>query len=248
MTLLKLSALAVLLSASAFAKPLVVCTESEPEGFDGGMFTAAVTHDAASEPLYNRLAEFEFDTTNVMPGLAEKWEVSKDGLEYVFHLRKGVKFHTTEWFKPSRDFNADDVLWTFQRMIDPKHPGAAASKQGWPYASDMGFPELIKKIEKVNEQTVKFTLSKPDATFIADLAMGFADIVSAEYAQQLDKEGKPEQINLQPVGTGPYVFKKYDKGAQVRYEANPVYWRGKPGSDKLIYAITLDPSVRAQKL
>lgn len=248
MKFIQLSALAMACALTVQAKPLVFCSESAPEGFDGGMFTAAATHDASSEAIYNRLVEFERGTTKVIPALAEKWEVSKDGLEYTFYLRRGVKFHTTEWFKPTRDFNADDVLWTFQRMIDDKHPGAKASMQGWPYASDMGFPTLIKKIDKLDDYRVKFTLSQPESPFIADLGMGFADIVSAEYANQLDKAGRAGDINLKPVGTGPYVFKRYDKGAQIRYDANPTYWRGKSGSEKLIFAITEDASVRPQKL
>ncbi|MGQ5523447.1 ABC transporter substrate-binding protein [Chitinimonas sp. PSY-7] len=248
MKLVKYTAIALALSAAAHAKPLVYCSEAAPEGFDGGMFTAAATHDASTEALYNRLVEFEKGGTRVVPALAEKWDISPDGLEYTFHLRKGVKFHTTEWFKPTRDFNADDVLWTFERMIDSKHPGAKASPQGWPYASDMGFPTLIKSIDKIDPYKVKFTLSQPEAPFIANLGMGFADIVSAEYAQQLEKAGKPGDINLKPVGTGPYVFKRYDKGAQIRYDANPNYWRGKPGSSKLIFSISPDGSVRTQKL
>ncbi|GAB3267411.1 ABC transporter substrate-binding protein [Chitinimonas naiadis] len=243
-----ISLLALALMAAAQAKPLVYCSEAAPEGFDGGMFTASATHDASSEAIYNRLVEFEPGTTKVIPALAERWDISKDGLEYTFHLRRGVKFHTTEWFKPSRDFNADDVLWTFQRMIDAKHPGNKASPQGWPYASDMGFPTLIKQIDKIDPYTVKFTLSQPEAPFLADLGMGFTDVVSAEYATQLDKAGRAYDINLKPVGTGPFVFKRYDKGAQIRYEANPSYWRGKQLSDKLIFAITQDGAVRTQKL
>ncbi|WP_223879254.1 ABC transporter substrate-binding protein [Chitinimonas arctica] len=248
MKMTKISLAALAMMAMAHAKPLVFCSEASPEGFDGGMYTAAATHDASSEAIYNRLVEFEKGGTKVLPALAEKWEISKDALEYTFYLRKGVKFHSTEWFKPSREFNADDVLWTFQRMIDDKHPGAKASLQGWPYASDMGFPTLIKKIEKLDNYRVKFVLAQPEAPFLADLGMGFADIVSAEYAQKLRAEGKDSQIGTLPIGTGPYVFKRYDKGAQIRYDANPVYWRGKPGSDKLIFAITEDASVRPQKL
>ncbi|HEY9104011.1 ABC transporter substrate-binding protein [Chitinimonas sp.] len=248
MKLCRMSLLALALMAAAEAKPLVYCSEAAPEGFDSGMFTAAATNDAAAEAIYNRLVEFEPGTTKVIPALAERWEISKDGLEYTFYLRRGVKFHTTEWFKPSRDMNADDVLWSFQRMLDPKHPGAQASPQGWPYASDMGFPELIKKIEKLDPYTVKFTLNQPEAPFLADLGMAFTDIVSAEYALQLDKAGRSSDINLKPVGTGPFVFKRYDKGAQIRYEANPSYWRGKQLTDKLIFAITQDGAVRTQKL
>jgi dipeptide transport system substrate-binding protein len=233
---------------SAHAKPQVYCSEAAPEGFDYAMYTAATTNDAAAQTIYNRLVEFEPGGTKVIPALAARWEISKDGLEYTFHLRHGVKFHRTDWFTPSRDFNADDVLWTFGRMIDPRHPGASASPQGWPFAADMGFPTLIKQIDRVNDDSVKFVLTRPEAPFLADLAMAFGSIVSAEYAQKLHAVGKDAQITTQPIGTGPYVFKRYELGAQIRFDANPDYWRGKMGSDKLIFAITTDPAVRAQKL
>ncbi|MFO6017834.1 ABC transporter substrate-binding protein, partial [Pseudomonas aeruginosa] len=62
--------------------------------------------------------QFERGGTKVLPGLAESWDVSDDGKTYTFHLRKGVKFHSTDYFKPTREFNADDVLFTFERMLD----------------------------------------------------------------------------------------------------------------------------------
>lgn len=243
-----IAALALSAALGAQAKPLVFCSEAAPDGFDYAMYTSATTNDAAAQTIYNRLVEFEPGGTKVIPALAEKWDISPDGLQYTFHLRHGVKFHTTDWFKPTRDFNADDVLWSFGRMLDPKHPGAAAAPHGWPFATDMGFPQLIKKLEKVDDYTVRMTLAHQEAPFLADLAMAFSGIVSAEYAQKLHAAGKDAQITTLPVGTGPYVFKRYDLGSQIRFDANPNYWRGKVGSDKLIYAITTDAAVRAQKL
>ncbi|MGB3146702.1 MAG: ABC transporter substrate-binding protein, partial [Paracoccaceae bacterium] len=102
--------MAGLLGGAASAKSLVYCSEGSPEGFDPAPFTAGTTFDASAKPLYNRLVEFQNGTTNVIPGLAESWEVSEDGLEVTFHLRPGVKFHTTDTFTPTRDFNADDVI------------------------------------------------------------------------------------------------------------------------------------------
>ncbi len=84
------------LAMGASAKTLVYCSEGSPEGFDPALFTAGTTFDASSRPIYNRLVEFESGTTNVIPGLAESWTVSDDGLEYTFKLRPGVKFHTTD--------------------------------------------------------------------------------------------------------------------------------------------------------
>ena len=91
------------------------CSEGSPEGFSPALYTAGTTFDASSRQIYNRLVEFEHGTTNIRPGLAESWTVSDDGLEYTFKLRQEVAFQTTDWFTPSRPFNADDVVFSFER-------------------------------------------------------------------------------------------------------------------------------------
>ncbi len=112
----------------------------------------------------------------------------------------------------------------------------------------MGLVKLVKSVTKVDEQTVKFELNEPNATFLPILTMGFASIYSAEYADQLLKAGSQQDLNAKPVGTGPFVLKSYTKDAVIRYDANPTYWGSKPKVDRLIYAITPDASVRAQKV
>ena len=110
-------AVAALLAPAAHAqKTLVYCSEGSPEGFNPALYTAGTTFDASSRQVYNRLIEFERGTTNLQPALAESWEVSDDGLEYTFSLRQGVKFHSTDGFTPSRDLNADDVIFSFERQ------------------------------------------------------------------------------------------------------------------------------------
>ncbi|WP_413854999.1 ABC transporter substrate-binding protein, partial [Albidovulum sp.] len=100
----------------AEAKTFVYCSEASPEGFDPAPYTAGGTFDASAHPIYNRLTEFKKGTTEVEPGLAESWEVSEDGTEYTFHLRKGVKWQSNEKFTPTRDFNADDVIFSYERQ------------------------------------------------------------------------------------------------------------------------------------
>jgi dipeptide transport system substrate-binding protein len=234
--------------AGAQAKTLVYCSEGSPEGFNPSLYTAGTTFDASSRPIFNRLVEFERGTTKIVPALAESWEVSSDGLEYTFKLRKGVKFHTTKDFTPSRDFNADDVLYSFNRQLRPDNPYHKVSGGAYEYFNGMGMPELLKEIQKVDDHTVKFVLTKPEAPFIANLGMDFASILSAEYADQMLKAGTPENVDLNPVGTGPFQLVAYQKDAIIRYQAHPDYWAGKAKIDKLIYAITPDPSVRYQKL
>lgn len=248
MKLRYLPLLAALAAASAQAQNLVVCTEAAPEGFDIVQYTGAVTADATAETVFSRLLGFKPGTTELIPGLATSWEISDDGLVYTFRLRPDVKFHATDWFTPSRPFNADDVVWTFQRALDPKHPWHESAQRGYAYFDAMGMRELIKSVEKVDALTVRFTLTHPEAPFLADMAMPFASIYSAEYGDQLLAAGKTNQLNQLPVGTGPFVFNRYAKDAQVRYKANPDYFRGKPEIDNLIFAITLDPNVRLQKV
>jgi dipeptide transport system substrate-binding protein len=240
--------LALCASLPALAQSLVVCSEASPEGFDIVQYTAATTADASAETVYERLVQFAPGSTRIIPALAESWEISADGLIYTFTLRKGVKFHETPWFKPSRELNADDVLWSFQRQRDKDHDWHELAPRGFPYFEAMGFAELIDEIEALDEHRVRFTLKHPEAPFLADLAMGFTSIYSAEYAEQLLDAETPAKLNSQPIGTGPFVFERYSKDAMVRFAANPHYWGGKPALDRLLLAITPDPNVRIQQL
>jgi len=239
----------MLAAGAAQAKTLVYCAEGSPEGFDPSPYTAGNTFDASSKALYNRLAEFENGTTKVVPGLAESWEISADGLEVTFKLRKGVKLHTTSYFTPTRDFNADDVIFSFARQWKKDHPwNQYTAGISWEYFNGMDMGALLKDIVKVDDYTVKFVLNRPETPFIANMAMDFASILSAEYAAKLEAEGKKDLINQQPVGTGPFMFVDYQKDAVIRYAAHPDYWNGKQPIDDLIFAITTDASVRTQKL
>jgi len=240
--------LAVLLGATAaHAKTLVYCSEGSPENFTPALNTTGTSLDAA-RPAYNQLVEFERGTTNVVPGLAETYEVSKDGLEITFHLRKGVKFHSHGGFKPSRDFNADDVLFSFNRQWKDDNPYHKISGGAFDYFNDMDMPKLLKSIDKVDDYTIKMTLTEANAPILANLAMDFGTIQSAEYADFLMKAGTPEKFDQEPVGTGPFEFVAYQKDAVIRYKAFPDYWGGKAKLDGLVFAITTDATARFAKL
>ena len=246
-TLLAALGLAIAALASE-AKTLTVCTEASPDGFDYSLFHANSTADASSETLYNRLVEFEPGTTRLVPALAERWTLSPDGKTYTFHLRAGVAFHTTPWFKPTRPLTADDVVYSFMRQIDASHAWHGQPREGWYYASAMQFGQLVKSVTAVDARTVRIELTRPEAPFLADVAMGFLSVLSAEYAQQLQAAGRMEDMNLKPVGTGPFIFRSYVKDAVVRFEAHPGYFRGKVALDKLLFSISPDPATRLQRL
>ena len=230
------------------AGTLVYCAEGSPEGFDPALFTAGTTFDASSRQVFNKLVEFERGETTIVPGVAESWEVSEDGLTYTFELRPGVEFHTTPYFTPTRDMNAEDVIFSFdrQRLEDSEYFGM--TEGSYEYFNGMSMPDLIESIEAVDDMTVRFNLTRPEAPMIANLAMDFASIQSKEYADQLIEAGTPELLNQQPIGTGPFMFQAYQKDAVIRYLPHPDYWAGASELDALVFAITPDASVRYQKL
>ena len=242
-------ALPVMLATGAVsAKTLVYCSEGSPENFYPGVNTTGTSFDG-NEPIYNRLVEFERGGTKVVPGLAERWEVSEDGKEYTFHLRKGVKWHdTSKSFKPTRDMNADDVLFMFERQWKEDNPYFKVTSPNHSYFNDMGMPKLLVSVVKVDAHTLKITLNKPEAPFLANLAMPYGAVQSKEYADAMLKAGTPEKIDQDPIGTGPFTLLQYQKDAVIRYKAFPAYWGGKAKLDNLVYSITPDASVRWAKL
>jgi len=229
------------------AKTLVYCSEGSPENFYPGVNTTGTSFDV-TEQIYDNLVHFERGGTKVEPSLAESWTISKDGLEYTFKLRKGVKWQTNKNFKPSRDFNADDVLFMFERQWKENDPFFKVTSPNHAYFGDMGMPKLLKSVDKVDEYTVKITLNAPEAPFLANLAMQFAGIQSKEYAIAMLKAGTPEKIDQDPLGTGPFQVVQYQKDSIIRFKANPLYWKGKAKIDDLIFSITPDASVRWAKL
>ena len=228
-------------------KKLVYCSEGSPTFFNPQLTSDGPSFDVSAE-LYDRLVEFDKEKGGIKPGLSLSWSVSKNKLSYTFQLRKNVSFHHTSYFKPSRFFNADDVIFSFQRQMDKKHPYHLVNGAGYPYFNSLGMADLIQKIIKVDPYTVRFILNKKDATFLINLAMEFSSILSKEYADHLLKIKKPEFLDFHPVGTGPFVFRQYIKDSVVRLEKNKNYFRGPARLGGMVVVIVPDTSVRFQKL
>ena len=236
------------LSGAAEAKTLIFCSEGSPEGFNPQLYTSGTTFDASSRQVFNRLFQAPAGSTEAKPALATGYSVSDDGKVYTLKLREGVKWQKTKWFTPTRDFNADDVIFSIERQSDPNNPWHKVGGGNYEYFEGSGLANVLDKVEKVDEHTVKVTLKQPDATFIEVMGMDFMSILSAEYADKMMQAGTPDQLDLQPVGTGPFTFVNYQKDAVIRYKANPDYWEGKAPLDNLVFAITPDAAVRWQKL
>ncbi|HII3850931.1 TPA: ABC transporter substrate-binding protein [Pasteurella multocida] len=235
-------------SAQASNKTFINCVSRALSSFSPALVMEGISYNASSQQVYNRLIEFKRGSTDIEPALAESWQISDDGLTYTFHLRKGVKFHKTKDYQPSREFNADDVIFSFQRQLDKTHPYHEVSKGTYPYFNAMKFPKLLQAVEKVDDYTVKITLTKPDATFLASLGMDFISIYSAEYADKMMKAGTPEKVDTTPIGTGPFIFAGYQLEQKIRFLANPDYWQPKAEIDRLIFDIVPDAGTRYAKL
>ena len=238
---------ALLAMGQASAKTLVYCSEGSPENFYPGINTTGTSFDANLQ-IYDTPVQFERGGTKVIPALAERWDVSKDGMTYTFHLRKGVKFHSNKLFKPTRDFNADDFIFSIERQWVKDDPYFKVTSSNHSYFDDMDMPKLLKSVDKIDEYTVKMVLNAPEAPFLANMAMPHGGVQSKEYAIAMLKAGTPEKLDQEPIGTGPFTLVQYQKDALIRYKAFPQYWAGKAKIDDLIFAITPDASVRWAKL
>jgi dipeptide transport system substrate-binding protein len=248
-TLLTAAALAAMLGGSAYAKTLVYCSEASPANFDPGTTTGGNDYDASSRTVYSRLVEFKHGSTELEPGLADSWDISPDGLTYTFHLHPGVKFQTTDYFTPTRDLNADDVIFSFMRQQDDKSPWFTyLPNLSYDYYVGMDMPKFTKSWEKVDDLTVKLTLTEPNAPMLANLGMDFASIMSKEYADKLAAAGTMADLASKPLGTGPFTFVDYQLDSTIRFKANPDYYQGKEKIDDLIFQITPDATTRLQKV
>ena len=178
--------------------------------------------DSASQEIvglvFNGLVKYDKDI-NLVGDLAEGWEISDDGLEITFYLRKGVKWQDGVLF------TAKDVLFTYQKLIDP------ATKT--PYSGDF---KKVEDFKIIDDYTVKITYSEPFAPALASWGMPIMP------AHLLKREEDFKKFSRQPIGTGPYRFVKWETGSQIILEAYDDYWEGRPYIDRYIYRIIPDQS------
>jgi dipeptide transport system substrate-binding protein len=241
---------AITLANTAWAGgTLVHCSEASPTGFDPAQSLSGTDFDAGSRAIFDTLLAYKLGTTELVPNLAEKWTISPDGKTYTFYLRPNVPFHSNDFFKPTRPLQAEDVVFSFGRMIQNTHPSNQLYPATYPYVSSTGLDKNILSVKKIDNLTVEFKLKEVDAPFLSKITIPFAVIHSVEYAQQLARAGRLAELNQKPIGTGPFVFGSYIKDETIRYNANRAYWNADAVKlDKLIFAITKDSAVRVQKL
>lgn len=229
-------------------RSIIYCSEGSPETFNPQLSTSGTTTDATSKQLYNGLIVYKGKDNTLGPSLAKDWHVTRDGKKITFYLRQDVTFHQTGYFTPTRLFNADDVLFSFNRILDKEHAFHHVSGGQYPFFQSVKFSQLVEKIEKINNFTVRFILKRNDSTFLANIATDYASILSAEYAELLLDKQTPHEIDILPIGTGPFKLKDYRVGSLIRFYRHDSYWQEKAKIEQLVFDISPSKTSRLTKL
>lgn len=201
------------------------CTPNYINTFNPQLVDSGVTVDTLSVQLFDRLLSFDPTSLKPVPSLAKSWSISDDGTLYTFNLRDNVHFHHTRWFTPTHPLNADDVVYSFNRILKKSHPYHARSGGKYPWFEAMGLTELILDVRAIDEHQVQFTLAHPDNTFLTNLATRHAIITSKEYGEHLLKTKDYSAFDQKPIGTGPFQFDIYHPGSDIRLIRHDGYWK-----------------------
>ena len=214
------------------AGTLVVGLVAEPVNLDPPQVTD-LNSNRVGRRIVETLVTFPDESTQVVPGLAESWTISKDGLQYTFKLRSGIKFHD------GTPLNAEAVKFSIERQINPNHPASKLGK--YPFANY--FFGNVKAVEVLSDERVAFLLSEPRASFLAVLTAPAASIVSPTAVMKWGPD-----YPSHPVGTGPFRFASWDRGQRVVLEKNPSYWKYPVRIERVIYRPIVEDQARLTEL
>jgi len=251
--------LASTVAAAALALGLSAASahaQADPNAKQGGSIVITYKDDVATldpaigydwqnwsmiKSLFDGLMDYKPGTTELVPDLAESYEISEDGQTFTFKLRKGVKFHN------GREMTAEDVKYSIDRVVNPvtQSPGQGffASIKGYDEAAE-GKADGVAGIVVVDPYTIKFELTRPDATFLHVMAINFSHVVPKE---EVEKYGA--DFGKNPVGTGAFKLGEWTLGQRVVFEKNPDYWnKGVPYLDSITFEIGQEPIVALLRL
>jgi ABC-type transport system substrate-binding protein len=191
--------------------------------------------------LFDGLMDYKPGTTELVPDLAESYEISADGTVYTFKLRPGVKFHN------GRELTSADIKYSIERVVNP---ATTSPGQGF-FGSIAGFDEVaggsateLSGIATPDDHTVVITLSRPDATFLHVMAINFSFAVPKEAVEEFGPD-----FATHPVGTGAFKLKEWTLGQRLVFERNPDYYHeGLPYLDEITFEIGQEPTVALLRL
>lgn len=221
-------------------KDTLVIGISTPEGVFNHLYSNSIQDAWINECLLGGLMSCD-DMGQPLPGIIEKWDISPDGLEYVFHLRKDVKF----W--DGSPFTAEDIAFTFYVMADPAYDGQQ-DISSWTIKGVKAYQDntadTIEGIQVVDPYTFKLVLAQPNATTVASIGSprDFAVLSKAYYGKDYKKGNLDglKALHRKPMGYGPYKLADYKEGIETILVANDNYWQGKPKLKNIIFKVQND--------
>ncbi|MBE2896792.1 ABC transporter substrate-binding protein [Pasteurellaceae bacterium HPA106] len=248
---------------------LIYCTHSTGFSFNPQTVDVGTSMNVVAEQIYNKLFEIKNNQRkDVIGALAQHYRLSGDRKTLLIELRKGVKFHQTPWFTPTRELNADDVVFSLNRVLGRLQgfPNIAktahetsdnpqyriyydyAKENRYPYFDSIDFDKKIKSVTAVNPYLVKIELFAPDGSILEHLASQYAVILSQEYAQQLSTDDNIVQLDTLPVGTGAYQVEAYFRNQYVRLKRNDNFWGARAKIDNIVIDLSTSHSGRLEKM
>ncbi|MBF0785669.1 ABC transporter substrate-binding protein [Muribacter muris] len=226
---------------------LVYCTNASGFSFNPQKADVGTNMNVVTEQIYDKLFEFDPRHNRLKPALATHFQISNDGLTITLTLRKNVQFHQTKWFTPSRAFNADDVVFSLNRVMNrheelseldaaqrQENQDEWADRTHFPYFESIDLKSKIARVFAPSPYVVKIELTRPDASLPAYLSSQYAVILSKEYALQLNADDNLSQLDILPVGTGVYQLESYAQNDFARLKPNPHYWGEKAHIENMI--------------
>src|SRR5919198_288600 len=185
-----------------------------------------------TELVFNGLVGID-EKQLIIPDLAERWEVGKDGRTYTFFLRKDVRCHPREG-EAAKPFTADDVVFTYNIMMHPKTITPLKVRY-----------EFIDKVEKVDDATVRFTLKRPILNALAKFSFKIIPVHGPANPQFLTRE---DPFVRSPIGTGPYIVKGVTADREIVLMANEDYFKGRPHINKFVSRPFADQNIMTQAM
>lgn len=250
---------------------LVYCTNIANFSFNPQKVDIGTNVNVITEQIYDKLFDWDPQTQQIRPMLAERYTLSPDQRTLTLFLRRDVQFHHTPWFTPTRHFNADDVVFSLQRMMGkvgelPKlnfdadrygqyhrqqnkvyHQNLAQTASPYAENENNDFVKAIADIRALNDDQVQIRLHHNPRSFLKLLASHYAPMLSKEYALQLNADENLAQIDLLPVGSGVYQLDRFTQHHFAQLRPNPRYWREKAQTDNIIIDISTDSNGRMAK-
>ncbi len=240
---------------------VIFCVNSTVSNLDPVSNEINVTSVTLAQNVFNRLVRYDSAQNTFLPEIASSWTVSEDAMVYRFTLRDDVNFHSVPWFSPARSLTADDVVFSFERIMDYTAPdgdgseaAAALTRSGYDildFRHLLRVRQYVRSVTAVDRHTVEFQLVRPWSYFLELLANTNCIISSREFYDSIpDSPKKEDYFRNHPVGTGPFRLASMKFNDHIILERNPSYWLDPalPRLSKLVLDITPNRAERMNKM